>query len=154
MARITQQQKEENKANYNALIVKIFLAEGWSSVTYDRLAKETGLRKSTLQGYYPSNSDFAVALKGKIFPIIAATLDFSSKDTFIQSWERGLSQTEFSMVIRMFIANAAMKESHPQTKAGVTKLIELVAHKLPEENALQLIDSVMGTSVIKLLFAD
>ncbi len=152
MARITQQKKEENLAKYNALIMKIFLAEGWESVTYDRLAKETGLRKSTLQGYYPSNREFAMALQGKILPIVMSCLDFSSREAFIQSWEQGLTEKEFSMVIRMFVANAAKTESNPSTQRGVLKLIEIVSEHLPNENAREIIDLVMGKSVMTLLF--
>lgn len=152
MARITQKQKEENQAKYNALIVKIFLSEGWESVTYDRLAKETGLRKSTLQGYYPSNREFAMALQGKILPIIMAQLDFSSRAAFILSWEQGLAEKEFSMVIRMFVANAAKTESNPSTQRGVLKLIEIIAEHLPNDNAHEIIDLVMGKSVMTLLF--
>ncbi|MEZ9631295.1 hypothetical protein BCT86_13710 [Vibrio breoganii] len=152
MARITQKQKEENLAKYNALIVKIFLAEGWESVTYDRLAKETGLRKSTLQGYYPSNREFAMALQGKILPIIMSCLDFSSREAFIQSWEKGLAETQFSMVIRMFVANAAKTESNPSTQRGVLKLIEIISEHLPDEDAHEMIDLVMGKSVMRLLF--
>ena len=152
MARITQQKKEENLAKYNALIVKIFLAEGWESVTYDRLAKETGLRKSTLQGYYPSNREFTMALQGKILPIVMSCLDFSSREAFIQSWEQGLTEKEFSMVIRMFVANAAKTESNPSTQRGVLKLIEIVSEHLPNENAREIIDLVMGKSVMTLLF--
>ncbi|WP_246856152.1 hypothetical protein [Vibrio crassostreae] len=129
MARITKVQWEENLASYNALILDVFLKEGWENVTYDRLSKETGLRKSTLQGYYPCNNDFEIALKGKIVPIFLRHLDFSSKRTLIVSWRKAMQAHQFRMVIRMLMMFAHKKGSEGTGRLWVIGLMTLISEK-------------------------
>lgn len=154
MARITKAKWEENFANYNAIILRIFLNEGWDHVTYDRLSKETGLRKSTLQGYYPSNTDFEVALKGKVFPIIAQHLDFESKEALIASWQSAMKDTQFRMVMRMFVMHAYKKGADGSGRQGVLGLGKLIADKLPEDDALETIRLLFGLTVTELMGID
>ncbi|GAL15399.1 transcriptional regulator LuxT [Vibrio astriarenae] len=154
MARITKAKWEENFANYNAIILRIFLNEGWDHVTYDRLSKETGLRKSTLQGYYPSNTDFEVALKGKVFPIIAQHLDFESKEALIASWQSAMTDTQFRMVMRMFVMHAYKKGADGSGRQGVLGLGKLIADKLPKDDALETIRLLFGLTVTELMGID
>lgn len=154
MARITQQQKAENLARYNSIILELFLNEGWDSVTYDRLAKETGLRKSTLQGYYPSNKDFAQAMQGKVMPIVIEQLDFSSPQAFVDSWMTGLEQKQFSMIIRMFVSNSTKPQPSEFSQRGILGLKQLIASHLPDESADEILEAVLGKSVMSLLFSN
>ncbi|GAM71425.1 transcriptional regulator luxT [Vibrio sp. JCM 19236] len=154
MARITQQQKAENLARYNSIILRVFLDEGWDSVTYDRLAKETGLRKSTLQGYYPSNKDFAQAMQGKVMPIVLEQLDFSSAEAFVESWMKGLEQKRFSMIVRMFVSNSTKPHPNEFTQRGILGLKQMLVSHLPDENADEILESVLGKSVMNLLFSN
>lgn len=151
MARISKAKWEENYASYNAIILEIFLNEGWDHVTYDRLSKETGLRKSTLQGYYPSNTDFEKALKGKVFPIIAAHLDFSTKASLLSSWKEGMKVTQFRMVMRMFVMHAYKKGAEGSGRQGVLGLGNLISDRLPEENTLEVIQLLFGLTVTELM---
>ncbi|MGR5165770.1 hypothetical protein ACPV5L_01055 [Vibrio astriarenae] len=154
MARITKAKWEENFANYNAIILEIFLNEGWDHVTYDRLSKETGLRKSTLQGYYPSNNDFEVAIKGKIFPIIASHLKFDSKDVLIDSWKAAMQDTQFRMVMRMFVMHAYKKGAEGSGRKGILGLGQIISDKLPDDNALEVIRLLFGLTVTELMGID
>ncbi len=154
MARITKAQWGENFASYNALILDIFLSEGWDNVTYDRLSKETGLRKSTLQGYYPSNTDFEAALKGKIFPIIVQHLDFSSKSALIESWKSAMHVNQFRMIMRMFVMHAHKKGSEGNGRIGVLGLANFISDKMPNENTLEVIQLLFGLTVTELLGID
>ncbi|MCG9690297.1 hypothetical protein L1D55_00535 [Vibrio sp. Isolate22] len=149
MARITKAQREKNFQSYNALILEIFLNEGWEHVTYDRLSKETGLRKSTLQGYYPSNANFDVAIKGKVFPILIQRLDFSNKETLLASWQRSLQHHQFRMIMRMFIMQAYKKGG--ESSSRVVGLGQILEQKLPNEDALHLIRVLFGLTVTDLL---
>lgn len=151
MARISKAQWEENFASYNAIILEIFLNEGWDNVTYDRLSKETGLRKSTLQGYYASNSDFEVAIKGKVFPIILKHLDFSSRAQLIVSWKQAMSSNQFRMIMRLIIMHAHKKGADGNGRLGVIGLTKLISDKLPDEDALELVQLLFGLTVTELM---
>ncbi len=151
MARITKEKWQENFATYNAIILKIFLNEGWEHVTYDRLSKETGLRKSTLQGYYPSNQDFAVAMDGKVLPIIMDHLSFESKEALIQSWTESLESKEFRMIMKMLMMHAAKHENQGQGALGAKGLHNIIQHKLPKEDGLALIQQLFGLTLTGLL---
>ncbi|MEL0608928.1 hypothetical protein [Vibrio echinoideorum] len=152
MARISKAQWEENFASYNAIILEIFLNEGWDNVTYDRLSKETGLRKSTLQGYYPSNADFESAIQGKVFPIILRHLDFSSREQLIDSWKTSMSSSnQFRMIMRMFIMHAHKKGADGNGRNGVITLTKLISERLPNEDSLALIQLLFGLTVTELM---
>lgn len=154
MGRITKNQREDNFASYNALILDIFLNEGWDHVTYDRLSKETGLRKSTLQGYYPSNADFEVAIKGKVFPIILQHLDFTSKTLLLESWKKAMKVTQFKMIMRMFVMQAHKKGSEGSGRLGVLGLAKYISDRLPTEDPLEIIQLLFGLTVTELLNID
>lgn len=154
MARITKEQRENNLTSFNELILNIFLNEGWDSVTYDRLAKETGLRKSTLQGYYPSNKDFAIAINGRVLPIIQKKLNFSSKETLVDSWIAGLADKQFKIVMRMLIAESVREESASSTHKGISNMIKLIEHHLPNESGQHILESLLGKTILELIQAN
>ena len=149
MARITLEQRKENTEKFDAIIVKLFLENGWNSVTYDNIAKVAGVRKSTLQGYYPSNKDFGNALKGRIFPIFISHLDFTDEQRLIDSWNVALDVKEFRMVISMFIANSASLEPSSLTLKGMQGLITLFSDHLGLERATAVAEILLGKTVMK-----
>lgn len=151
MARITKEQREKNLQTYNALILDIFLNEGWENVTYDRLSKETGLRKSTLQGYYPTSKDFDVAIKGKVFPILMQHLDFTSRQSLVSSWQQALQHNQFRMVMRMFILQAHKMGDASSSRLGVIGLGQLINQRLPNEDSLSVIRELFGLTITELL---
>ena len=150
MARITQEQKEDNLKKYNQIIVDLFLTEGWQAVTYDNIAKIAGVRKSTLQGYYETNKDFGQALRGKIFPIFAKFLDLTSKDNLITSWNDALNQKQFRLIINMFIANSAAEIPSDMTIMGVKNLIIMFNEALGEDSR-EIVELLLGKTVLKFL---
>ncbi len=154
MARISREQHEQNFVSYNQLILQIFLNEGWEHITYDRLSKETGLRKSTLQGYYPTSQHFELAIKGKVFPIMMHHLDFSSKDTLLDSWKRAMQDTQFRMVMRMFVMQAYKIGGDSSSRLGIINLGQLVAHYIPNHDPLTIIRELFGLTVTELLQID
>ncbi|MCB5358440.1 hypothetical protein [Vibrio lentus] len=148
MSRITKQQKEENYQKLNSVILDIFLSEGWGKVTYDRISKVTGLRKSTLQGYYPSNSDFLVALKGNLKGIMLSELDFGSKRNLLSSWETALNKKEFNFVIEMFISHCVSSEPTPIAHQAMESFHQAIAKALPNENTADIMVQLFGHAVI------
>ena len=148
MSRITKQQKEENYQKLNSVILDIFLAEGWSKVTYDRISKVTGLRKSTLQGYYPSNNDFLVALKGNLRGIMLNELDFASRRKLISSWEEALNKKEFNFVVEMFISHCVSSEATPIAHQAMESFHQAIAKALPNENTSDIMVQLFGHAVI------
>ncbi|MGF1838458.1 hypothetical protein [Vibrio atlanticus] len=151
MARISREQREQNFTHYNEIILQIFLNEGWEHITYDRLSKETGLRKSTLQGYYPTNQHFEVAIRGKIFPIIIHHLNLSDKSALIGSWKEAMQDTQFRMVMRMFVMQSYKVGGDGSSRLGVIKLGQLLAHHIPNHDPLTLIRELFGLTVTELL---
>ena len=154
MARISREQREQNLANYNEIILQIFLNEGWEYITYDRLSRDTGLRKSTLQGYYPTNQHFEVAIRGKIFPIIIHHLDFTDRNALFSSWKEAMKNTQFRMVMRMFVMQSYKSGGDGSSRLGVIKLGQLIAHHLPNHDPLTLIRELFGLTVTDLLNID
>ena len=147
MAKITAQEKLKKKEKMDECIVQIFLNEGWSAVTYDRLAKEFNTRKSSIQAYYPTNVMFATALQGVVFPIVIKTLNFESKQLFIDSWLTAYqdpTQHVFREAIEMLLQNILKDGTSPHSRGGVLKLQNHLAKSIGEEAAIEAIKSVFG----------
>lgn len=150
MARITQQQKEENLSKFNKIIIDIFLNEGWHAVTYDNIAKIAGVRKSTLQGYYETHRDFGNAMKGQIFPVFIKHLDFSSRDRIIESWISALEDRVFRNILTMMISNASSDTPNEMTVIGVGNLQKLFVQQLGQEGS-DILERLLGKTVMSLL---
>lgn len=153
MARITVEQKQKNKRAYDEIIVKLFLEEGWKSITYDRLTKELGLpKKSSLQSYYPSSAHFIEALRGKMFPLAVESLDFRSYDAFVDSWVSALEQQSTFRELVMMMVNHMV--NHPDSDLGFIGyhrfLNQLEVH-LDKETALSAIEKVLGITVLQFI---
>lgn len=150
MAKISKEEREANLQRYNQIIMDIFLTDGWHCVTYDNIAKIAGVRKSTLQGYYESNKEFAVALKGRVFPIFIEHLDFSSKDALQQSWTEALSVKNFRYILNMLVANSTLPEPSDMTVNGMGNLIRMIDNHFPGEGRI-IVESLLGKTILMLL---
>lgn len=148
LSRITKQQKEENYQKLNAVILNVFLTEGWSKVTYDRISKITGLRKSTLQGYYPSNNDFLIALQGNLKELMLKEIDFSSKEQLLRSWSQALSKKEFGFIVEMLISHCVSSEPSPIADEAMKSFHKIITTALPYENSSELMVHIFGLAVI------
>ncbi|MEZ9701402.1 TetR/AcrR family transcriptional regulator [Vibrio sp. 10N.261.46.E12] len=155
MARITAEERRQKKERMDERIVKIFLNEGWSSVTYDRLAKEFNVRKSSIQAYYPNSIMFATALQGVVFPILLDILDFETKDKFIDSWITAYEDPNnhvFREVIEMLLQNILKDGTSPYSRGGVLRLKQHLAQTIGETEATEAIKSVFGELVFRKMF--
>ncbi|MFK0572961.1 hypothetical protein [Endozoicomonas sp.] len=149
MAKISSEERARRKELYDSVILNIFMTESWEAITYDRLARELTISKSTLQRYYPSRMHFVTALQGKVMPIVARNLDFNSRQSFISSWESALnSDPHFRNVVRMFIDNLMSRAPHPSAQDAMMRLLDQLKSVASEEDALVILKVVLGTSVL------
>lgn len=153
MARITSEQRQKNKRTYDAMIVDLFLEEGWKSITYDRLTKELGLpRKSSLQAYYPSSAHFIEALRGKMFPMAAECLDFSSYDKFVDSWTSALEQHRvFRELVMMMVNHMVSNPDSDLGMIGYTRFFDRLEGNLGKDAAQDAIEKVLGITVLQFM---
>ncbi|GAA5645883.1 MULTISPECIES: hypothetical protein [Vibrio] len=148
MARISAVEKERKKRIYDAVIFNIFINEGWEYITYERLSTELDVRKSTLQGYYPTRAHFSTALQDKVLPLMIEKLNFANKDAFIDSWQQALMEKRFLMVIRMFIGSALSPETSNGTRQSLNHLQREMQRTMSQEEADSAIRAVMGDSMV------
>ncbi|KEI71357.1 TetR/AcrR family transcriptional regulator [Endozoicomonas elysicola] len=149
MAKISSEERARRKQMYDAVILNIFMTESWEAITYDRLARELTISKSTLQRYYPSRMHFVTALQGKVMPIVARNLDFSSSQLFISSWESALrNDLHFRNVVRMFIDNLMSRSPHPSTQGAMMRLLDQLQTVTSDEDAHKTLKIALGTSVL------
>lgn len=148
MARISAADREANKRAYDALIFEIFTTEGWENVTYDRLSKDLNVRKSTLQGYYPTSKHFGTAIHGKVLPMLMQQLDITSKEGFIKTWNDALYSKQFNMIIRMFVQSALSPDTNAGARQGINNLTRLLSEHMERSEAEAVIKTVLGDSVI------
>lgn len=155
MGRITQEEREANKKRFDAIVFDIFLTEGWDACTLNRISKECGIRKSTLQGYYPSKENFAEALEGKIFPLVGPRLNFTSRDGFVKGWVELLTNDRlFKEVVKMLIGNIVTNGGNLRTQAPIIRIINLLSKNIGEEEAHKSIQDVFGLTIYKYTFGD
>ena len=153
MARISQEEKEQNQAHYDAVIFELFITEGWEAVTLDRVAKECGIRKSTLQGYYKNKDQFAYALQGKIFPMFAGKLDFQSAERFKASWRTLHSEDRvFREVVLMLIDNIVSRGGSEGTRGAIIRLVHVLSVNITEEAAEQAVKEALGETLFGYAF--
>ncbi|MET2951710.1 TetR/AcrR family transcriptional regulator [Vibrio owensii] len=154
MARISRAEWVANKKQYDALVFQMFIKDGWSAVTLDRVSTELGIRKSTLQGYYPHKDDFMSALQGKIFPLIAPKMDFSGEEQFIESWKTLLKENSMFREVLMMLITSIINNggAGPKVRAVLLKLINGLALTVGEEKARQTVEKCFGTAIFSIAF--
>ncbi|MGF1753532.1 TetR family transcriptional regulator [Vibrio makurazakiensis] len=149
MARISAAEMEKKQKLYDELILKIFLAEGWDAVTYDRISKDMGVTKSSIQRYFPSKMHFATALQGKIFPEAIRLIDVSSKERFFESWERSLRENQiFRESLRIIMTNAIAPVTAQATQNAITRIAHLLAPTIGEEEAKAAVELALGRTLL------
>ena len=150
MARITAEERAQKKQNLDDMVISIFMNEGWDFVTYDRLAKEFNVRKSSIQAYYPNSVMFATALQGKIFPLVVPLLNFTTKQAFIDSWIQAYKDEEqhiFKEVMKMLLDNILKDGTSPYSRGAVFKLQEMLAKNIGSKDAEDAIKMVFGEMI-------
>ena len=148
MARISQQEKEKKYAELADAILMLFLEKGWHCLTYDNLALATGVKKSTLQGYYPIKNDFFTAIEGRILPILIGELNFTSKVALQNSWMKALKTAPFCHVIQFFLHHCVEVHNSDYAKKGFSNFTLYVESRLSKEESEYIIEQLLGMSLI------
>ncbi|NOH78301.1 hypothetical protein F0231_00940 [Vibrio sp. RE86] len=105
MPRISREERERRKSLYDSAIRKIIIEEGVHVCTYDRLSNEVGVSRSTLQGYYPTQTEFLSAFEGHFLELFSTRFDYSSSAKFIQSFSELLSEPVFNTLVTTSVAS-------------------------------------------------
>ncbi|CAE6950390.1 transcriptional regulator [Vibrio sp. B1FIG11] len=157
MARISKQEREQNQRTYDEYIFNLFVTEGWECVTLDRVSKGLGIRKSTLQGYYPDKYAFLNVLQGRVFPLIVGQLDFTSRIAFINAWSNLLvTNNVFQQAVKMLLITIVKNggESRPRVQAPIRRLINELEKNVGHEEANSTIKECLGAALMLLAFPD
>ncbi|TKF28655.1 TetR/AcrR family transcriptional regulator [Vibrio kanaloae] len=150
MARITQLQKIENQKKYNNIVLQLFLSEGHEALTYARIAQETGVSLTTLQGYFPSTRAIRAVLHKHVLSVMMAPLDFSTKSAFYDSWKAALNDKPFKNAIKLMFFHASQNPASEELNLQVNGVFR---HKMMEsfgEDTQQIIEIVLGRSLLQL----
>ncbi|MDN3629382.1 TetR/AcrR family transcriptional regulator [Vibrio lentus] len=149
MARVSAEEIQRKRKMYDECILNLFLTEGWDAVTYDRIAKEMGITKSSLQRYYANKMQFAYALEGQVFQQATKLLDFTDRDSFLDSWKQSLNDNQiFRECLHIIMTNALAPVSAAATTKAVTRLTGVLANNIGKVEAQDTVDLALGRSLI------
>ncbi|WGS62628.1 TetR/AcrR family transcriptional regulator [Vibrio lentus] len=149
MARVSAEEIQRKRKMYDECILNLFLTEGWDAVTYDRIAKEMGITKSSLQRYYANKMQFAYALEGQVFQQATKLLDFTDRSSFLDSWKHSLNDNQiFRECLHIIMTNALAPVSAAATTKAVTRLTGVLANNIGKVEAQDTVDLALGRSLI------
>ncbi|MEZ8881660.1 TetR/AcrR family transcriptional regulator [Vibrio lentus] len=149
MARVSAEEIQRKRKMYDECILNLFLTEGWDAVTYDRIAKEMGITKSSLQRYYANKMQFAYALEGQVFQQATKLLDFTDRGSFLDSWKKSLNENQiFRECLHIIMTNALAPVSATATTKAVTRLTGVLANNIGKVEAQDTVDLALGRSLI------
>ncbi|MDH5926526.1 TetR family transcriptional regulator [Vibrio lentus] len=149
MARVSAEEIQRKRKMYDECILNLFLTEGWDAVTYDRIAKEMGITKSSLQRYYANKMQFAYALEGQVFQQATKLLDFTDRGSFLDSWKQSLNENQiFRECLHIIMTNALAPVSAAATTKAVTRLTGVLANNIGKVEAQDTVDLALGRSLI------
>ena len=149
MARVSAEEIQRKRKMYDECILNLFLTEGWDAVTYDRIAKEMGITKSSLQRYYANKMQFAYALEGQVFQQATKLLDFTDRSSFLDSWKHSLNENQiFRECLHIIMTNALAPVSAAATTKAVTRLTGVLANNIGKVEAQDTVDLALGRSLI------
>lgn len=149
MARVSAEEIQRKRKMYDECILNLFLTEGWDAVTYDRIAKEMGITKSSLQRYYANKMQFAYALEGQVFQQATKLLDFTDRGAFLDSWKKSLNENQiFRECLHIIMTNALAPVSAAATTKAVTRLTGVLANNIGKVEAQDTVDLALGRSLI------
>ena len=150
MSRITKIQKLENQKHYDEIVLNLFLAEGHEALTYARIAQEVGISITTLQGYYPTTRAIRSVLHQPMLSIVIESLEFSSEEAFLQSWQNALGNEQFLYVIKLMFFHASQVKSPEEFNissdgAFKNKMLESFG-----TDSIRIIETAVGRSMLYL----
>ncbi len=150
MARITQVQKLENQKHYDEIVLSLFLAEGHEALTYARIAQEIGISLTTLQGYYPSTRTIRSVLHQHMLSILIESLDFSSEEAFIQSWQIALDDEQFRYVIKLMFFHASQVKNQEEFDLSSNGEFREKMSESFGADSIRILETVVGRSMLHL----
>jgi len=151
MAKITAEEKARKQQALNEIVLEIFWNEGWQAVSYAEVAKRFGTTKSAIQRYFPSHDHFALALQGKVMPLITSHLDWSSKEKFIESWMTALTNNEdlrFRKVLELLFIESTKETASQMSLVGVERFTGKIKETFGDESVS---NELFGRTFIYLL---
>ncbi|MFS1462909.1 TetR/AcrR family transcriptional regulator [Vibrio lentus] len=150
MARITQVQKLENQKNYDEIVLNLFLAEGHEALTYARIAQEIGISLTTLQGYYSSTRAIRSVLHKHMLSIVIESLDFSSEEVFVKSWQDALDNERFRYVIKLMFFHASQVKSPEEFNVSSDGQFREKMFESFGADSVRILETVVGRSMFYL----
>ncbi len=150
MARISAAKKAENQKVLDNLIFDALIVNGdlsWSQLTYQWLSDKTGMRVSTLQGYYKDRASFANALKGRVAPLMAQHLDLSNIERLITSWRKALANDQFCRILSLWIHNLIDGDQKQHSIEGWMLFEQSIVNQLGERSR-DVLMQLLGESLI------
>jgi len=149
MARISAEEQETRRDKLYSIVLELFFEKGWDALTYDLVAEKSGMRKSTLQGYFKTKADFSNALAGRVLPIFLSYLNLTTRSAFVESWTEALKYRKFRYILSMMIRNVTSEQVNELAVSGITRLIKGVTDHLGEDS-YQDLELLLGRTVIRL----
>lgn len=118
MPRVSQQQARITRQRIIESALHIILNEGIDSLTFSHLANKANIARSGINGHFKKKSDIIQAVHPRLSAIIYDALDFSSPNTFYDSWTHAIVNNH---IFRQAISST---DAFVDTDTGINSLIK------------------------------
>lgn len=149
MARISREERQRKLEELNEGIWQLFLEQGYDALTFYNIAHYVNWRQSTIQSYHKSETLIS-AVRGRIEPYFIGKLDLTSTGSLEQSWSKGLEDKGFVNIIRFLINLNCSDPFIVELTAYGVKRLEDISYEALGEDGLNLMQKLMGLSVMKI----
>ncbi|ROS01861.1 TetR family transcriptional regulator [Sinobacterium caligoides] len=153
MARKSAAEAALTKQKIADTIVALTVKEGFDSVSYTRLSRETGVSRSGIANHFPDKRSMIEAFQGQIFGIFTKYLDLSSRESFMASWLKALSHDEFrNILLLIFIHMGTSINGDMNLKAvnGVNRLMGFIEGSLGDEG-IEVLELLLGKTLLNVV---
>jgi len=150
MPRISQQEKERNKAQFDAMVIDLFITKGWDFITHRSVADACGVPKTTMQNYYPTKEDFGVVIAKKFRKIGGDKLDKTSPEAFRHSWIAMINKDEmFEQLVRIYICVIMSGKDSADALEPLLKLRKNMMKNMSKHDAEMAISEMLGGVLVQ-----
>ncbi|ELR65951.1 Transcriptional regulator [Photobacterium marinum] len=132
MARVTPEESQKTRQKITDAVISCLLDPqiGYEKMTYSRIQSITGLSRGGILNHFNKKEEFLSVLDGKLFDTILTSLDFSSREAFIESFEAANQKPEFKAVLLLLITNLSCDITSQKALESWIKLEQLIEDKL------------------------